>query len=254
MPSIEQTRNNTAHQNPPFGTVPPGRDDNGREYSTVEILQITAAVGVFSLALFVLIDVIKVTCEYASDYFNKHDLNDLETKIKDKKIPQEVIEHLKNLESVRYKYVAKKLAFCSDDEAYFIKYLSDNYEITPQILEKILRGAYVQLSDEGESYGVWSQDFLQKRPRISSHPSMPNLPQYGLSGEFVSELLYGKNLVNNREVTWFQLERNPVRFGHINRHLLDYVRYKFTGHNQGPYGSTIETHNNPLILNPKIKV
>jgi hypothetical protein len=63
-----------------------------------------------------------------------------------------------------------------------------------------------------------------------------------VDGPFVHTVLFGQ--IDNR--TWLQLEGHPQGFGHV----VDWFKYKFTGENQGPYGSSRHHDNQPFEFRP----
>ena len=67
--------------------------------------------------------------------------------------------------------------------------------------------------------------------------------QYGLKGKFVHEALFGPG---PHHTTFIQLERAAPSMLHLARHIADWVRYRLTRRNQGPYGSSLDTDAKPL--------
>jgi hypothetical protein len=67
--------------------------------------------------------------------------------------------------------------------------------------------------------------------------------QYGLKGTFVHEALFGPGPHNT---TFIQLERAAPSMLHLARHIADWVRYRLTRRNQGPYGSSFDTDAKPI--------
>ncbi len=106
-------------------------------------------------------------------------------------------------------------------------------------------GAHVLLLDDGSTYKEWSENPAFKTGR-SSHPS--NDQQYRMSGKLVKELLFSTVKHEGKVHTWFQLESHPMSFGHVALHMLAYVKYKLSGRNQGPYGSSHHVDQKPLII------
>lgn len=150
----------------------------------------------------------------------------------------------------------KRLSVSEEDEKKIISYLEENFDISPEQLKEILMGAHVRLDDGGQTYTDWLQEVENKQSRISSHAS--DKTQYGVRGSLIKELLFSSikeqnSDGNTKTYTWFQLENHPVSFGHIIRHMLDYIKYKITSQNQGPYGSSDATDRSPIILKPKVK-
>jgi hypothetical protein len=159
---------------------------------------------------------------------------------------------LKALSSQGLDYIRlfKRLALSHEEEREIISYLEKNFEISAEQLKEIFMGAHVRLEDNGQAYEEWSRRVVSKQQRLSSHPS--DTTQYGIRGSLVKELLFSRTKeADNKTYTWFQLENHPVSFGHIIRHMLDYIKYKMTNQNQGPYGSSKATDRAPIILKRK---
>jgi hypothetical protein len=70
-------------------------------------------------------------------------------------------------------------------------------------------------------------------------------PQYGLAGRFTHEILFGPG---PHGATFVQLERAAPSRTALPRHLADWVEYRATHRNQGPYGSSAFTDARPLRL------
>lgn len=104
----------------------------------------------------------------------------------------------------------------------------------------ILKGAYVQLKDNGTFYVLWTRrykDFLTTES--CSHNSIKQ--HYRIRSVVVPEILFGLS----KKGTWIQLENYPASNP---MHLIDYVRYKISGKNIGPFGSSTYIETNPLII------
>jgi hypothetical protein len=78
-------------------------------------------------------------------------------------------------------------------------------------------------------------------------------PDYGLDGPLVRESLHGKATVG----TWVQLERTKASFqwGKLPTwsdvvHIRDYVLYRLTGKNVGPWGLSAHVDTRPMLLRP----
>jgi hypothetical protein len=67
--------------------------------------------------------------------------------------------------------------------------------------------------------------------------------QYGLKGKFVHEALFGPG---PHHTTFVQLERAAPSKLHLVQHIADWVRYRLTRRNQGPYGSSNDTDAEPM--------
>jgi hypothetical protein len=120
-------------------------------------------------------------------------------------------------------------------------------DATTKQWQEILKGGHVHVRDGGILYEQLKKN-SNARVRYSSHPSTG--PQYAIRGNFLSEHLFGQHLDELGRYSWFQLENHPMTFGHWIRHMIDYVKYKATGKNQGPHGSSIHTDRKPIILTP----
>ena len=97
-------------------------------------------------------------------------------------------------------------------------------------------------------------------PRISSHHrdiDKTKYPDIGMRGVVVREKLHGRTA----QGTWVQLEKTPAAFGQRKlpslddiRHLMDYVVYRITRSNVGPWGLSRMTERHPLYLSPAIAI
>lgn len=213
----------------------------------IGIATVTAACGIL------LLEVAFLVKEIVQDRIWQPDPKELEDNIS-KKYSLDFIDKIKRLchQDLSYIRLFKRLAVCKEDETEIISYLEKNYEITPDQLKEILMGAHVRLDDNGKAYKEWVRKVASKQSRISSHPS--DKTQYGIRGSLIKELLFSRTTGSDgKAYTWFQLENHPVSFGHIVRHMIDYVKYKITNKNQGPYGSSEATHHTPIILKQKFQ-
>ena len=125
----------------------------------------------------------------------------------------------------------------------------------PQFRE-VLCGAHV-LVDEPELYERWR--FPKSRDRLSSHHKTidkDRYPDIGLKGPLVREKLHGRTQAG----TWIQLEKTPAAIGHGFRlptltdaqHLWDYIVYRLTKSNVGPWGLSKTTEHRPMYLSPSL--
>jgi hypothetical protein len=123
-------------------------------------------------------------------------------------------------------------------------------------LRDVLCGAHV-LVDEPELYESWR--FPKSRERLSSHHKTidkAQFPDIGLKGPLVREKLHGRTQAG----TWVQLEKTPAAMGHGFRlptltdvqHLWDYIVYRFTKSNVGPWGLSKATERRPMYLSPSL--
>jgi hypothetical protein len=78
-----------------------------------------------------------------------------------------------------------------------------------------------------------------------------------MRGQVVREKLHGRTA----EGTWVQLEKTPAAFGKRKlpslsdlRHLMDYVVYRITRSNVGPWGLSRMTERHPMYLAPVLAV
>ncbi|MEV4994701.1 hypothetical protein [Streptomyces niveus] len=141
----------------------------------------------------------------------------------------------------------------SPEEAEILVDLEGHGLQVPQ-LRDVLRGGHV-LVDDPRLYEKWR---LAKgsHPRISSHHrdiDKKLYPDIGMRGQVVREKLHGRTV----QGTWVQLEKTPAAFGGSKlprpsdlRHLMDYVVYKFTDSNVGPWGLSRMTERRPMYLSP----
>ncbi|HEY6502325.1 MAG TPA: hypothetical protein VIZ20_23050 [Streptosporangiaceae bacterium] len=145
----------------------------------------------------------------------------------------------------------------SPEEAAIISDLEDHGLQVPQ-LRDILRGGHV-LVDDPELYQRWWFKSVSHR-RISSHHrdiDKTKYPDIGMRGVVVREKLHGRTA----QGTWVQLEKTPAAFGQKKlpslddvRHLMDYVVYRITRSNVGPWGLSRMTERHPLYLSPAIAI
>jgi hypothetical protein len=145
----------------------------------------------------------------------------------------------------------------SPEEAAIIVDLEDHGLQVPQ-LRDVLRGGHV-LVDDPELYEKWRFP-KASHPRISSHHrdiDKKLYPDYGMRGPVVREKLHGRTARG----TWVQLEKTPAAFGKGKlpslddlRHLMDYVTYRITRSNVGPWGLSRMTERHPMYLSPDLAV
>ncbi len=108
---------------------------------------------------------------------------------------------------------------------------------------EIFRGAYVRIVDKGARYHDW-KTLLTAGTRSSSHQSHGD--QYHVDGPLAHTILFGRFA----NCTWLQLENHPIHdVVSFVGHMIDYVNYKRSGDNQGPYGSSPHAErSNPLVI------
>jgi hypothetical protein len=80
------------------------------------------------------------------------------------------------------------------------------------------------------------------KPRVSSHYHGAG-QQFGVRGPFVHEVLFGPG---PDDTTFVQLERAAPSAVHHARHLANWVEYRLTHENQGPYGASPFTDARPM--------
>src|SRR4051794_11462421 len=123
-------------------------------------------------------------------------------------------------------------------------------------LRDVLCGGHV-LVDDPELYDRWR--FPKTRTRLSSHHKTVDkrrYPDLGLKGPLVREKLHGRTDAG----TWVQLEKTPAAVGEGFRlptltdalHLWDYIVYRFTKSNVGPWGLSKSTERRPVYLSPSL--
>jgi hypothetical protein len=125
-------------------------------------------------------------------------------------------------------------------------------------LHDILCGGHV-LVDDPQLYEKWRFASVS-HPRISSHHrdiDKSKYPDIGMRGAVVREKLHGRTA----QGTWVQLEKTPAAFGPRKlpslddvRHLMDYVVYRITRSNVGPWGLSRMTERHPMYLSPAIAI
>ncbi len=145
----------------------------------------------------------------------------------------------------------------SPEEAAIIVDLEANGMQVPQ-LRDVLRGGHVLVDDPG-LYEKWRFAKVS-HPRISSHHrdvDKKRYPDIGMRGPVVREKLHGRTA----QGTWVQLEKTPAAFGKGKlpslddlRHLMDYITYRITRSNVGPWGLSRMTERRPMYLSPNLAV
>jgi hypothetical protein len=145
----------------------------------------------------------------------------------------------------------------SPEEATIISDLERRGLQVPQ-LRDVLCGGHV-LVDDPELYEAWRFSKVSHL-RVSSHHhdiDKTRFPDIGMRGPLVREKLHGRTA----QGTWVQLEKTPAAFGQRKlpsltdlRHLMDYVVYRVTRSNVGPWGLSRLTERRPLYLSPALAV
>jgi hypothetical protein len=125
-------------------------------------------------------------------------------------------------------------------------------------LKDLLCGGHV-LVDDPQLYEDWRFAKVSHL-RISSHHrdiDKTRYPDIGMRGHVVREKLHGRTAHG----TWVQLEKTPAAFGGRKlpslddvRHLMDYLVYRVTRSNVGPWGLSRLTERRPMYLSPVLAV
>jgi hypothetical protein len=124
-------------------------------------------------------------------------------------------------------------------------------------LRDVLWGGHV-LIDDPDLYERWRFPKVT-RQRLSSHHRTVDkrtYPDLGMHGPLVREKLHGRTANG----TWVQLEKTPAVFGAGHRlptwndvqHLADFVVYRLTKRNVGPWGLSAVTERRPMYLSPRL--
>ena len=127
-------------------------------------------------------------------------------------------------------------------------------------LRDLLHGAHV-LVDQPELYERWVFPHKSHQRMSSHHPEIDKrtYPDYGMRGPLVREKLHGRTAHG----TWLQLEKTPATMtaGKVKlpsltdlKHLADYVVYRVTRSNVGPWGRSGATERRPMYLSPDLGV
>jgi len=145
----------------------------------------------------------------------------------------------------------------SPEEAAIIADLERHGLQVPQ-LRDVLCGGHV-LVDDPQLYEDWRFARVS-HPRVSSHHrdiDKALYPDIGMRGHVVREKLHGRTA----QGTWVQLEKTPATFGQRKlpslsdlQHLMDYVVYRVTRSNVGPWGLSRSTERHPMYLSPVLAV
>lgn len=127
-------------------------------------------------------------------------------------------------------------------------------------LRDLLHGAHV-LVDEPYLYERWLFPKVSHQRISSHHPEVDKreYPDYGMRGPLVREKLHGRTAHG----TWVQLEKTPATMTagkrkpptwNDVRHLADYVVYRLSRSNVGPWGRSGSTEKRPMYLSPDLGV
>lgn len=126
-------------------------------------------------------------------------------------------------------------------------------------LRDLLHGAHV-LVDESYLYERWLFPEVSHQRISSHHPEVDKreYPDYGMRGPLVREKLHGRTAHG----TWVQLEKTPATMTagkrklptwNDVRHLADYVVYRLSRSNVGPWGRSGATERRPMYLSPDLR-
>jgi hypothetical protein len=145
----------------------------------------------------------------------------------------------------------------SPEEAAIMSDLERHGLQVPQ-LHDVLCGGHV-LVDDPSLYEDWRFNSVSHQ-RISSHHrdiDKARYPDIGMRGQVVREKLHGRTARG----TWVQLEKTPATFGKRKlpnlgdvQHLMDFVVYRMTRSNVGPWGLSKVTERHPMYLSPDLTV
>ena len=134
----------------------------------------------------------------------------------------------------------------------------EKHGLQVQQLHDVLCGGHV-LVDDPQLYEDWRFPAVSHL-RISSHHhdiDKKKYPDIGMRGTVVREKLHGRTA----QGTWVQLEKTPAAFGQRKlpslddiRHLVDYVTYRLTRSNVGPWGLSRLTERRPMYLSPALAI
>jgi|SRR5450755_283481 len=127
-------------------------------------------------------------------------------------------------------------------------------------LRDLLHGAHV-LVDEPYLYERWLFPRVSHQRISSHHPEIDKgeYPDYGMRGPLVREKLHGRTAHG----TWVQLEKTPATMTAGKRklptwndvkHLADYIVYRLSRSNVGPWGRSGSTERRPMYLSPDLGV
>jgi hypothetical protein len=143
------------------------------------------------------------------------------------------------------------------EEAVIIADLERHGLQVPQ-LRDVLCGGHV-IIDDPDLYENWRFARISHQRLSSHHRDIDKAlyPDIGMRGVVVREKLHGRTA----QGTWVQLEKTPAAFGKNKlpslddlRHLMDYVTYRVTHSNVGPWGLSRWTERRPIYLSPAVAV
>ena len=149
------------------------------------------------------------------------------------------------------------VAHLSPEEAAIISDL-ERYGLQVPQLQDVLCGGHV-LVDDPDLYTEWRFEKVSHQRLSSHHPDIDKAryPDIGMRGRVMREKLHGRTA----QGTWVQLEKTPAAFGKKKlpsltdlRHLWDFVVYRVTRSNVGPWGLSRLTERRPMYLSPVVAV
>ena len=211
------------------------------------VVVVVAVVAVVAAVAYCLYELICYISEIVRDKFSKESNQELEN-IVEKRGLRPILDKVKQIEGIDRRRLMKRLVRCKDHEERVLKDLDQRFVFSTAHLKEMLMGAHIRLDDKGKTYQEWAK-MAVVQARISSHPS--DGQQFSIKGALIKELLFSAISDSGKTFTWFQLENHPVSFGSILRHMIDYVKYKISAANQGPYGSSPITDLQPLCIQEK---
>jgi hypothetical protein len=115
---------------------------------------------------------------------------------------------------------------------------------------EFLKGGHVVLP-QSNLYDTWAVE-NGVTDRISSHyggQAADGTSQHGHYGELFKEMLFGKNADGT---TWVQLEAHAA--SDWKGHSIDYIEYQLDDNNQGPWGESSHTDQDPIVIRQSVKV
>lgn len=117
--------------------------------------------------------------------------------------------------------------------------------------QEVLKGAHI-VTKNPEIYKKLINN-TKSRKRISSYYKSKKIEEKGVDLKTTADFLVG---LNKDDTAWMQLEGHKVSFedGLIRGavlfvlHMIDYLKYKFTGKNVGPLGLSEHIDSNPIVV------
>lgn len=242
MPAPVQATRSHPVEDPNKKTVP----TSSKKWLGRTVVVIAVVAGVVALA-YCLYELTIYAKEVASDKFSKETNQQLEEKARKKGLGN-FVDKVKET-TLNQRRVLRCLSSCKTHEVTILNQLNEQFIFTRNHFKEMLSGAHIRLNDKGATCEAWAK-LAGVKNRISSHPS--DGQQYAIRGALIKELLFSAISDQGKIYSWFQLENNPVSFGSAVRHMIDYVKYKISAANQGPYGSSPMTDLEPLCIELKV--